>query len=179
MCVGQGKVAHSCHWPWLHQAVHASQVAETAQESRQLRERVADLTATNSVLVASIPNLSQRYKCARPAACRTPGPSASAKSGLPLSVNAHRAHNGPGGRCILKDHHALHADWQGRCSAQVLTVFLGKQAMMFRFAMPPQENLSPVGAPNQGGAGGERRAARGSAAAAGRAALSLPLRGER
>ncbi|KAK9825193.1 hypothetical protein WJX81_005927 [Elliptochloris bilobata] len=37
-------------------------VAEMAQESRQLRQRVADLAATNSVLVASIPNLSQRHK---------------------------------------------------------------------------------------------------------------------
>ena len=37
-----------------------------AQESLQLRQRVADLTATNGVLVASIPNLSQRYKCAAP-----------------------------------------------------------------------------------------------------------------
>lgn len=122
MCMGLGKITHTCHWPWLHQALTAMQVAETAQESRQLRERVADLTATNSVLVASIPNLSQRYKCARPAGCRSRSPSGPAGVGLPLPVVAHHACSAPGGRRILREHCALHAAWRGRRSALVFAV---------------------------------------------------------
>ena len=74
MCACRPATVHPCHLLRLYQAVHALQVAETAQESRLLRERVANLSATNRVLVASIPNLSQRYKCVPPAGLTTPRP---------------------------------------------------------------------------------------------------------
>ena len=87
----------------LHQALPALQVAETSQETRQLRERVADLTATNSVLVASIPNLSQRYKCARPSACSILRPSSSCH---PLNPRGNRAasvvHRAPCMQCTRR-----------------------------------------------------------------------------
>jgi hypothetical protein len=70
-----------------------------ATESRQLRQRVADLTATNSVLVASIPNLSQRYKCGlartRDALCCTPPQDHIIKTGCSCGAAAcarHRSH---------------------------------------------------------------------------------------
>ncbi len=80
-----------------------------ATESRQLRQRVADLTATNSVLVASIPNLSQRYKCGparqrEDALCCTPPQDHIIKTGCSSGAAAcarHRSHR-LGGRSELR-----------------------------------------------------------------------------